>query len=193
MGRTHFYKHQNMPSDHPKKSQQYEAGPRAWQSLKRGLEQERQALRQIRSKQGLGAAQIEQDDRLTGIDDTDLMEQMFIEGEFRYPEIAKLVERTRLSYFALLVPISNQEEEHLKELGFVRKSLLTALWELQQQVQQSFRNNKTLVITLDLDDANEVLKEYETLSGVSPKVSRLVQEIKIILSDLNQLSKQFSG
>ena len=169
-----------------------EAGPQVWLTIKRHLEEERQALREIRSDQGLAAARTEQDYRLLGIDDTDLMEQMFVEGQMRNPEAARLIERTRLSYYNLLDPLPNLEEERVKELRFIQKKLLTALWELQKQVQKSFQDNNPLVITLDLESAEEVLKKYQDMSGTSPRVSRLVQEIKTILDDLNLLSKQFS-
>lgn len=185
-----------MSSDRPQKprsSNRPEAGLHVWPKLQRALERERKVLREISSEEGLTAARLEQDHRLIGLDDPELIEQMFFEGVWREPEAARYVESARRAYQDLMTTLQPEHEEQFKELSRVRRNLLIALWQLQQQVHRSAQQNTPLVITLDLGHAHEILQGYLKKSLTTPEIIQLVQEIKLLLDDLDLLAKQFSG
>ncbi|MFH1410501.1 MAG: hypothetical protein ABIG80_02990 [Patescibacteria group bacterium] len=133
-------------------------------------------LKKIRVKQGPEAANMAQDDLLKGIDNQNVMERMFLEGQWRHSHATDLIEDIRDSYCTLMAPIPTPEEEQLKDLRCIHRLLRDILEEIQT-VGYTKR-------PVDLKRIFETVESYYDLARKSEKAHTIINDI---MGSINQL------
>ncbi|MFH0837851.1 MAG: hypothetical protein V1880_01125 [Patescibacteria group bacterium] len=148
-----------------------------WLRLQQCLDEHYDTLKNIRAKQGHEAANIAQDDLLEGIDDPDVMERMFFEGQLRHPHATDLIEDTRGLYYTVMAPVPAPEEEKLKALRGIHRLLRDILEEIQT-VGHTKR-------PIDLQRIFETVESYYYLAQKSEEAHAILNDI---MGSINQLA-----
>lgn len=169
-----------------------ETGPHVWDSLQEYFDEERQFLRDVRDKDGIEAAQLEQSYLLSQLGTSQLWEDMFTQAHLREPESTQAIDEARLAYLVFKQPLHTLEEEQLAELRSIHDGVLSALKEFHEFIKECREQSIQPRVNLRLSTSNEELEQYRELTLNSPEARSLVEEIRVMLDDLHRLGRRYS-
>lgn len=148
-----------------------------WLKICQYFDDQRSAIMNLRDEKGMEEANSAQEKILQGFSELDTTwEQLFLEAQMRNPEISEHVEEARSSFHKLLTPVPTPDEEKIKALREIKRSLHGILRELEKGAH--------IRHSLDLKRVFETVESYNSLAQKSEEAYNLITDIMQVINHL---------
>ncbi len=176
----------NKPKNNP--SSLPETGPHVWVKMREYFRGRRSALRDVRDKDGLEAAQFDHSCEMADLGNSEDWELMFDQALLREPHSTRAIKDARLAYLMF----HNRIQDQMNELEMMHAELIDVLERFREYIEdcQKHMVQPQMILELEIDD--EELEQYEELAIRSGEARTIIEEIRMMIDDLNQLGSKYS-
>ena len=116
-----------------------------WLKLQEFFGKQIDEIRTIRDKNGFKEADAEHGRRLQDfLPCSEVLDQMFLEGQLRHPELTQVITDARASFYTLIKPLPNPCNEQISKLREMHRELSKRL----QEANECLANGKNGVINI---------------------------------------------
>lgn len=180
------------PPEAPTEENKSRTDAQVWRDMRNRFRENRQAIMQVRDRDGLEAAKLKQAYMLKDMEDREPWIRMFAEGAMRNLHSATIVREAYDSLCDLAMPIPSVEENRLIELTQIRQFLFQTLQQTHEKIRAGVKNYIDPTLRDELDHASERLETYADLVETYPEAAQLIEESKVIIVDFRAMIRRNS-